>query len=294
MKVYVNGSLKEMGQAAVSVQDHGFLYGAGVFETIRAYKGHLFLFDEHISRMEEGARFFQIAFHWTKEELRRAVLETMNANGLKDAYVRITLSAGAEGVGLHAGVHTNPTLVIHALPLPVFPKELYRRGKKLLPVQSVRVHRDGLGRFKTLNFLPNLLAKKELAAAGAGNDCEGILLDEYDNVAEGVVSNLFFFRGDTLYTPALSMGILPGITRELVLQLAQKKGYRTEEGVYPLSLWEQADEVFLTSSVQEIVPVYQVDQSVIGDGEAGYHTKILMESYQKVIAEQADVRGERQ
>ncbi len=289
MKVYVNGNLEEMDRASISVRDHGFLYGAGLFETIRAYKGHLFLFDAHFSRMVKGARFFQIAFHWTKDELRRAVLETMKANHLSDAYIRITLSAGVEGVGLHAGVHNNPTLVIHAMSLPVFPRDLYRRGKKLLPVQSVRVNRHGLGRFKTLNFLPNLLARKELAAAGADSDCEGILLDEHGNVAEGIVSNLFFFRGDTLYTPALSMGILPGITRDVVLDLAKKIGYRTEEGEYSLSVWEQADEVFLTSSIQEIVPVYQVDQSLIGHGEAGSRTKILMESYRKVVAEQADV-----
>ncbi|MBO8171777.1 MAG: aminotransferase class IV [Bacillaceae bacterium] len=288
MKVYVNGKLADENSAVISVNDHGFLYGAGLFETLRAYQGHLFLFDDHYQRLMKSAAVLGIKVDYSKQDLYEAVISTLKANQLTDAYIRITLSAGTYGVGLSSDPYHNPSWVIHTRPLPAFPADLYERGKKLVPLRTVSRHPAGTGSYKSLNFLPSVLGKKEL---GPQQELEGIFLTSDGYVAEGIVSNLFFVQNQTVFTPSLKTGILPGIARKLVIQLARRQGLQVEEGFYPLHLWKKADEVFLSNSVQELVPVREVDGVIIGTGRIGLITSGLLQDYRSHVTELMSVEA---
>lgn len=263
MRIYVNGEIYPDNAAVISVNDHGFLYGAGLFETFRAYAGHLFLFHDHYQRLSEAASHFHMTMPLSEHGLKEAVLETMKANQLSDAYIRITLTAGSEGVGLTAEPYQRPTLVIHCKPLsPVkvgageFPLL-----KRLISLPFMHKIPGGIGCFKTLNYLPHVMAKK---MTGGDPQAEGIFFTPEGYVAEGIVSNLFFIKDEKVYTPHLQTGILPGITRRMVLALAAKYGIQADEGFYPLEKWKEADEIFVTNSIQEIVPVHDVDGYTLG------------------------------
>ncbi|MFD2369679.1 aminodeoxychorismate lyase [Brevibacillus sp. GCM10020057] len=278
MQVYVNGTICPAEEAAVSVLDHGFLYGIGLFETMRVYDRRLFLWDAHYARLCSGLLALRITPAWTSEELADAVLQTVDANELQDAYVRLSVTAGPEGVGLVSDGYDRPSLFVFAK--PVAPLADPPRPKRLQTLKLPRQTAEGFRRFKSHNYLNNALAKQE---TGASPDVEGLFLTHDGYLAEGIVSNLFWLQGDCLYTPSLDTGILDGVTRQHVLTLARQLGLSTAEGRFRPKALQEADEVFVTNSVQEIVPVLDIDGHAVRS-TYGMHTQELHRAYRSSIA----------
>lgn len=281
MHVYVNGTICPAQEATVSVLDHGFLYGIGLFETLRVYDGKLFLWNDHYARLSSGLLALQIRPAWSKEELEEAILFTVNANDLRDAYVRLSVTAGAEGVGLVADGYEQPSLFVFAKPVAALADP--PQPKKLQTLSLARQTAEGLTRFKSHNYLNNALAKQEI---GAKPDVEGLFLTHDGYMAEGIVSNLFWIKDGSLFTPSLDTGILDGVTRQHVMMLAKQLSIPIVEGRFRREELLQADEIFVTNSVQEIVPVSEID------GHAalsvyGKFTRELHRAYRHSIAMEA-------
>ncbi|WP_068505560.1 aminotransferase class IV [Paenibacillus kribbensis] len=288
----VNGVLTEAAKAVIHVSDHGFLYGMGLFETFRTYKGVPFLLDRHLHRLEEGCRMLGIPFQPDEERLTRQIQGLMVANGLDEAYIRYTVSAGEEVLGLPSGDYSQPNHILFAKPLP---SANTQAGGAASPsaLQLLRTPRntpEGEIRLKSLHYMNNILAKRELQqyTAAVQYKAEGMMLTANGFLAEGMVSNLFFVRHDTLYTPDLSTGILPGITREFILELAQARDIPCEQGLYRWDELQQADEIFMTNSIQEIRPVHlllEPDGAThhISDflGQTGSITALLLHDYRQ-------------
>lgn len=282
----LNNSVVEAKDAVVSSLDHGFLYGIGLFETFRTYNGVPFLLQRHLERLADGCRQLGIPFEPGEARLRDWIRRVMDANGLKEAYIRYTVTAGEDILGLPSGDYRQPNHLLYIKELPLQPASLYREGKGLQLLQLRRNTPEGPVRLKSLHYMNNILAKRELAGyRSAASGAEGLMLTAQEEIAEGIVSNLFFISDKMLYTPDLTTGILPGITREMVLGLASAAGLMVEEGLYR---WEQlaaAEEVFLTNSVQEIVPVttlWQGDNGLtIGRGQCGAYTSRLISLYRE-------------
>ncbi|MCM3080491.1 aminodeoxychorismate lyase [Brevibacillus invocatus] len=278
MHVYVNGLIQPAHEAVVSVLDHGFLYGIGLFETLRVYDGQLFLWEAHYARLSSGLSALRIASPGTSEELAQAIRQTVDANSLADAYVRLSVTAGAEGVGLVAEGYDHPSLFIFVK--PVAPLADPPVPKRLQTLSLARQTAEGHQRFKSHNYLNNALARQEL---GAVPDVEGLFLTHEGYVAEGIVSNLFWIKENRLYTPSLDTGILDGVTRQHVLTLAEQMTLSVEQGKYRLEELMAADEVFVTNSVQEIVPVSEIDgQTVVAS--YGEYTRKLHRAYRQSVA----------
>jgi 4-amino-4-deoxychorismate lyase len=286
MKVGLNGSVMEASEAVISVYDHGFLYGMGLFETFRTYEGKPFLLDRHMRRLQSGCEQLGIRYYADAGQVSNLVNELLEANGLADGYVRMTVSAGEAELGLPTGDYEQPNMFMLVKALPPVNDAVHMRGRELRLMQTRRNTPEGDVRFKSLHYMNNIIAKRELLAGDASAGAEGLMLSREGWLAEGIVSNLFFAKDNVIYTPDLAAGILPGITRERVLELARSAGYKAEEGLYS---WEQlraADEIWLTNSIQELVPVTKISDSsgwsaVIGSGEAGIVTRALLSTYRR-------------
>ncbi|MBD2872635.1 aminodeoxychorismate lyase [Paenibacillus arenilitoris] len=253
MKLALNGSVMEASEAVISVYDHGFLYGIGLFETFRTYGGIPYLLDRHLKRLLEGCGQLGIPYEADQKRLAASIRELLSVNGLDDGYVRLTVSAGEAELGLPAGDYDRPSELLLVKPLPPPPPA---GGKELRLLRTRRNTPEGHVRFKSLHYMNNIIAKRELLASGASAGAEGLMLSrDGDWVAEGIVSNLFFAEGGVVHTPSVATGILPGITRARVLELAREAGYETREGLYGWNRLLEADEIWLTNSIQELVPV---------------------------------------
>jgi len=252
MKLWRNGTICDESEAVIPITDHGFLYGMGLFETFRTYGGKPFQLRRHIERLLAGCEELRIAYAPSAEDVARAVDETIRANGLHDAYVRWSVSAGSAPLGLPpASGYERPNVVIMAKPLgppPAAPKEL-----RLLALR--RSGPEGIVRRKSFHYMNNVLGKWELASRFASPSAEGLFAEASGSLVEGVVSNVFWATGGTLYTPSVDTGCLPGVTRDIVLELARAAGIPVEEGRYGFEALAEADEAFVTNSVQELVPV---------------------------------------
>jgi 4-amino-4-deoxychorismate lyase len=272
MLIYVNGAYVEEKEAVISPYDHGFLYGLGVFETFRIYNNHPFLFDDHYERLLTALSFLQIEWRMTKEEILYILQELLQRNGIQDAYIRLNVSAGAGAVGLQTEPYTAPSVIIFIKQLPVSDSIPEKEGVIL---QTIRNTPEGPFRLKSHHYLNNILGKREV-----GNDPakEGIFLTKEGYVAEGVVSNIFFVKKGVLYTPTVETGILNGVTREFVLHLAQSAGIETHIGLFTEKELVQSDEVFVTNSIQEIVPVHSIG-SAFFSGKNGAVTSKLIQAY---------------
>ncbi|MGU3473781.1 aminotransferase class IV [Paenibacillus sp. D51F] len=256
MKIGYNGSVADSEDVRISVFDHGFLYGMGLFETFRTYGGEPYLLERHLQRLEDGCMRLQISYRPEPAAIRRLVRELMAAAAIDgDAYVRMTVSAGDEGLGLPAGPYTSPSEIVMVKHLPPSSPDLYVRGRELRLLRTTR-NTPELGiRMKSLHYMNSIVAKQELMASGASPGSEGLMLTADGWLAEGIVSNLFFVSGGIVRTPSLETGILPGITRGRVMELAREAGMPVEEGLYRWKDLLEADEVWTTGSVQELVPV---------------------------------------
>lgn len=284
MIISINGTLTEEIQAVVSVYDHGFLYGIGLFETFRTYDRKPFLLAAHIERLTEGCRELGIIYEPNLTQLTARIEQLLQVNNLNDAYIRYSLSAGVEALGLPSENYAQPAEIIYIKPLPPRDERTYLQGKALQLLKLPRNTPEGLYRFKSFHYMNNILAKRELAQYAWATGAEGLMLSEDGYVAEGIVSNLFFVKKDTLYTPSLDTGILPGITRAHVIELAKQLQLHTQDGLYRWEDLVDADEVFLVNSIQEIVPVTTLytpsgQAHTVGGGSRGPITSQLMQRY---------------
>ncbi len=286
MLIYLNGKFVPKEEAKVSVFDHGFLYGDGVFEGIRAYEGKVFKLREHIERLYASARAISLEIPISQEEMVKATLETVRVNGIRDGYIRIVVSRGEGDLGLDPQKCPNPTVVIIADKIAIYPEEVYREGMRIITVSTRRNPPQALNpNIKSLNYLNNILAKIEANRAGVP---EAIMLSIDGYVAEATGDNIFVVKNGVLATPPLYVGALPGITRQVVMQLARERGLPTEERVFTLYEVYTADECFLTGTAAEVVPVVEVDGRKIGEGVPGRITLLLMEAFHNYVKQEGE------
>ncbi|MCK4519655.1 MAG: branched-chain-amino-acid transaminase [Candidatus Omnitrophica bacterium] len=281
MKIYLNGKLVDKKDAKVSVFDHGFLYGDGVFEGVRTYGCLVFRLKEHIDRLFESAHSIMLRIPLSKKEIIQAVIKTLKANGLKDAYLRIVISRGQGDLGLDPRkCKGNETVVIIADKISLYPRELYDKGMKIITVPTTRNLCEALNpQIKSLNYLNNILAKIEAINSGCQ---EALMLDHLGYVAECTGDNIFVVKKGELYTPPQCMGSLRGVTREVVLDIAKSKKIPTHEHVLTRHEVYISEECFLTGTAAEIVPVIKVDGRAIGAAMPGELTKIIMKEFKKI------------
>jgi branched-chain amino acid aminotransferase len=281
MKIYINGKFYGKENAKVSVFDHGFLYGDGVFEGIRSYNGLVFKLKEHIDRLFESAHSIMLDISMSKGELINAVIQTLKANKLKDAYIRLVISRGEGDLGLDPRkCLKGPTVTIITDKIALYPQRLYSEGLKIITVPTVRNLPEALNpQIKSLNYLNNILAKIE--AGNAGCD-EAIMLDSLGYVAECTGDNIFIVKRNHLYTPPQCMGTLRGITRDTVLEIAPKNKIPVHEHVITRHEVYISDECFLTGTAAQIIPVVMVDGRVIGEGKPGKLTQVLMKRFKEL------------
>ncbi len=281
--VYIDGRFVPEEEAKVSVFDHGYLYGDGVFEGIRAYNGRVFKLTEHINRLYDSAKAIMLTIPMSKEDMEETVLETIRRNGLTDAYIRLVVSRGRGDLGLDPRKCQSATVVCIVDKIVLFPKELYDRGIKVMTVATRRNNVDSLSpRIKSLNYLNNILAKIEANLAGYP---EVIMLNSEGYVVEGTGDNIFIVKGNKLITPPTYVGILEGITRAAVMQMAKEAGHDVREEVFTRHDVYTADECFFTGTAAELIPCIEVDGRTIGSGTPGPVTKALMNAFKRLTQE---------
>lgn len=288
MKIAINGRIVEDQDAVISIYDHGFLYGMGLFETFRTYGGRPFLLEAHLQRLADGCEELGFRYRSDPDALRRLVARLLAENSLPDAYIRLSVSAGTGELGLPGGDYERPNEIVYVKPLPARDERTYAEGKPIRLLQLRRSSPEGSVRRKSFHYMNNVLAKRELRRREGGSLAEGIFLDARGYVAEGIVSNLFWIRDGVLFTPSLATGILAGVTRERVIRLAAEAGLPVREGLFVWTDVVEADEAFLTNSIQEIVPVNRAidpdgTERSIGAGRPGAHTRRLMQAYAEAV-----------
>lgn len=282
--VYINGELVPRREAGISPFDRGILYGYGLFETMRSYGGRVFRLDRHLARLMHSAGKIGLDVGLDPTALEQAIHKTLEANKLSDARIRLTVLAGEGERGLAPPTSGTLTVIIVAEKLVPPPPQAYEDGIRAAVVSVRRNSQSPLSGIKSIGYLDNLLAHSEAVAAGAD---EAILLNEQGFIAECSTSNIFLAVEGRLFTPSVESGILLGITREVVLELAQGLGITAGVGEIPLAHLLRADEAFLTNSVVEVMPITGVDGKPIGTGKPGEVTKRLMAAYRELVLQQA-------
>lgn len=279
MKIYIDGKFYDKDDAKISVFDHGVLYGDGIFEGIRAYNGRIFRLDDHLKRLDESANAILLKLPLPIKEIEKAIVETVRLNNLKDAYIRLVVTRGVGDLGLDMRkCKSGSTLFIIADRIELYPEEFYEKG---LTVITSTIRQKGLDQVtpgvKSLNYLANILARAEATAAGAQ---EAILLNATGHVSECSGDNIFYIKDGKIFTPPTSAGILVGVTRNVVMELCEKKlGTKVIERNFPRYDLYGADEVFLTGTGAEVIAAVKIDGRVIGKGVAGATTKTLIKHF---------------
>ncbi|KAB2953485.1 branched-chain-amino-acid transaminase [Heliorestis acidaminivorans] len=283
--IYLDGEFVHEDQAKVSVFDHGYLYGDGIFEGIRAYNGRVFKLKEHIDRLYDSAKAINLTIPINAEEMTEVVLETLRRNNLRDAYIRLVVSRGKGDLGLDPRKCPKASVLCIAAAITLYPKECYEKGLDVITVATRRNIPEALNpKIKSLNYLNNILAKIEATRAGV---LEAIMLNQEGYVAECTGDNIFIVKNGRLITPPPHVGILEGITRNCVMELARERGIEVAEQVFARYDVYVADEVFLTGTAAEVIPVVSVDGRNIGSGEPGTMTKRLIEDFHKLTQSSA-------
>ena len=281
LKIHIDGKYYGKEDAKISVYDHGLLYGDGVFEGMRSYGGKVFRLDEHLDRLWHSAKAIWLEIPITRAEMVKAVNDTLAANGIEDGYIRLIITRGVGTLGLDPNKCGRPSVIVIADAISLYPEELYRNGLEIVTVSVVRNHSAALSpRIKSLNYLNNILAKIEGQQAGC---VEALMLNHKGEVAECTGDNIFLVRNGKLATPPLDAGILEGVTRDAVIELARDAGMEVAET--PLTKYDvyTADECFLTGSAAEVIPVVKLDGRSIGDGRPGPITKKLIAQFKKLV-----------
>lgn len=280
-KIYINGQYFDRENAKISVFDHGLLYGDGVFEGMRIYSGNVFRLQQHIERLWESARAIALTIPMSIEQLTDDVNATVKENGLNDGYIRLIVTRGAGPLGLDPFRCVDPQVIIIADKITLYPESHYTEGLKLVTASTIRNHPAALSpRIKSLNYLNNIMAKIEGLNAGC---IEAVMLNHKGEVAECTGDNIFLIKNGVLTTPPIDAGILEGITRNAVLELAVAAGIETREAPMTRHDIYVADECFLTGSAAEVIPAVQIDNRKIGDGKPGPVTLQLNDAFRKLV-----------
>lgn len=281
MIIYLNGEFVPREKAVVSVFDHGLLYGDGVFEGIRAYHGRVFKLGEHLDRIYDGARAMCLEIPATKDEMQEIVLETLRRNKMSDAYIRLVVTRGVGDLGLDPRKCPKAFIFCIAASIVLYPDELYKNGLSVISVSTRRnIPTACIPRVKSLNYLNNIYAKME---ANLGGVPEAIMLNNEGYVAEATGDNIFIMKKGVLITPPSSAGILEGITRNAVMEIARQKGISVEEKLFTMFDIYTADEVFLTGTAAEVIPCINVDGRIIADGKPGEMTWELIAAFHELV-----------
>ncbi|QGG46407.1 branched-chain-amino-acid transaminase [Heliorestis convoluta] len=283
--IYLDGEFVQEDQAKVSVFDHGYLYGDGIFEGIRAYNGRVFKLKEHIDRLYDSAKAINMTIPLNADEMTEVVLESLRRNNLRDGYIRLVVSRGKGDLGLDPRKCPKASVLCIAAAITLYPKECYENGLDVITVATRRNIPEALNpRIKSLNYLNNILAKIEAARAGV---LEAIMLNQEGYVAECTGDNIFIVKNGRLITPPPHVGILEGITRNCVMELARQRDIEVKEQVFARYDVYTADEVFLTGTAAEVIPVVTVDGRTIGNGQPGPMTKALTGDFHQLTQSEA-------
>ena len=283
MKIWIDGKYFEEEEARVSVFDHGFLYGDGVFEGIRVYGGNVFKLREHLMRLYESSRAILLGVPLSPPELEAAVLDAVRTNEGGDAYIRLIVSRGKGALGISPSSCPKPTVIIIVGSIELYPQEYYEKGLELVTASTRRIPPDSLDpRIKSLNYLNNIMAKLEAARAGCH---EAVILNHDGRVAECSADNIALAKGQWVISPPASEGALQGITMGAVMELAERLGYRP--AFLPITRHDlyTAEECFMTGTGAEIVPVVSIDGRPIGTGMPGPVTRRLMSAFHSMACE---------
>ncbi len=284
-KIYIDGKLVEESEAKVSVFDHGFLYGDGVFEGMRAYAGRVFKLGEHLERLYASGVAIALEIPMSRENLASAIEKTMQANSLRDAYIRLVVSRGAGDLGLDPRKCPKPSVIIITASIELYPEDLYENGLEIITGSTRRISPSALNpRIKSCNYLNNILAKIEGIRAGV---MEVLMLNDQGRVAECTGDNVFRVAGRTIETPPADAGILEGVTRNAVMELAREAGLAVRERGLTLYDLYTAEEVFLTGTAAEIIAVTKIDGRTIGGGKPGPITGDLRSRFRKLVTSPA-------
>jgi branched-chain amino acid aminotransferase len=277
MTIYIDGKFYAEREAKISVLDHGLLYGDGIFEGIRAYNSRVFRLKEHIDRLFYSAKAILLEVPLTRAQLTQAIVETCRRNKIRDGYIRLVITRGIGTLGLNPNRCKNPTVIIIAGKIQLYPPELYERGMEIVTVPTVRNLHSALNpAIKSLNYLNNILAKIEANQAGCE---EAVMLNADGYVSECTGDNIFVIKEGHVMTPPLSAGALYGITRQVVMEIAAQAGLKVSEPNLTRYDLFNADECFLTGTGAEIVPIVKIDGRVIGNGKPGLTTSRLISQY---------------
>ncbi|MCR4320254.1 MAG: aminotransferase class IV [Candidatus Brocadiaceae bacterium] len=277
--IFLNDKIIKETEGLLGTLDRGFLYGDGLFETLRTYGKTPFRLEDHVARLSNSAQYFDIPFHYTSQQIRQIIEHLLTGNNLKDAYIRMTLSRGLGFNGLIPTGTCTPTFAVHTKPLPAYPAALYKTGVSLIISRIRRSATCPISCHKTLNFLTNYLIKREAAEKGAH---DALILNTDNHIAECAVSNIFIIDKNTVITPSSKANILPGITRKIILELCKENGIHASEELFGLERVFGASEVFITNALMEIMPVLKIDGHAIGKLVPGAITKLLHDKYKSL------------
>ncbi|MDO7906869.1 branched-chain-amino-acid transaminase [Paenibacillus sp. JX-17] len=279
--IYLDGEFVTKENAKVSVYDHGFLYGDGIFEGIRIYNGNIFKCKEHLDRLYDSAKSIQLNIPLSYDEMLEAMAETIRRNEMRSGYIRLVVSRGAGNLGLDPNRCPKATVLIIVEQLAIYPEEAYRTGLKTVSVSQRRNIPDALNpKIKSLNYLNNILVKIQSNYAGVG---EAIMLNSQGYVTEGSSDNIFIIKNGVVYTPPCYLGALEGVTRNAIIDICGKIGLPLKEQPFTLHDVYVADEVFFTGTAAEVIAAYEVDGRTIGSGVAGPITLQLLQEFRAIV-----------
>lgn len=283
LKVWMDGKLVDKSDAKVSVYDHGLLYGDGIFEGIRIYHGRIFEPDAHLQRLFDSAKAIRLTIPFSADQLRTGIEETAKANNFTDCYVRLVVTRGAGYLGLNPNKCSTPSTFIITDTIEMYPKEVYEKGMAVITASVIRNHPNAMSsRVKSLNYLNSILAKIEAIDAGVP---EAIMLNHLGNVAECTADNIFIVREGEVLTPAVTEGILEGVTRQVILKLCKNLNIPCAEKTLQRHDLYIAQECFLTGTGAEVVPVTKIDGRPVGSGQVGCTTRKLIDAFRRYIRE---------
>ncbi len=284
VEIYISGQYYAKEDAKISVFDHGLLYGDGVFEGLRAYSGNVFRLEQHLTRLYESALAIMLTIPVSPDELGQVIKDTLLRNNISDGYIRVVITRGAGSLGIDPEKTSNPQVIVIADHIQLYPKELYENGMEIVTASTIRNHPAALNpRIKSLNYLNNILAKLEGKRAGC---LEALMLNHRGEVAECTADNIFLVRRGELLTPPTDAGILEGVTRGAVIELARQAGITVREITLTRHDVYVADECFLTGSGAEVIPVIKVDMRSIGSGSVGTMTRQLSQAFHRLVRQQ--------
>jgi branched-chain amino acid aminotransferase len=283
-RIYISGKLYAKSDARISVFDHGLLYGDGVFEGIRSYSGKVFRLQKHVDRLYSSASAIFLQIPMSREEMARAIEDTLAANQLVDAYIRVIVTRGAGSLGLDPRKTADPQVIIITDQISLYPEELYEHGLKIITAGTTRNHTNAVNpRIKSLNYLNNILAKIEATNCGC---LEALMLNYKGEVAECTGDNIFIVTRGVVHTPSIDSGILEGITRDAVIELARSAGLTVVERTMDRYDVYTADECFLTGTAAELIAVVECDGRVLGSGRPGPITRDLRQRFGSLVRDE--------